>query len=206
MFLLSLFWPALFPFFFFSLSLSLSLLLILFFSSFLSFLYVFFGFLFFSLSLFVCLLCCCFMKGTTSKDSIIKFFFINPLFFSFLSCFLFEICFLLSLFFLIFSYVFFNINVVGFKTHKLKKHNFWVKRGVATKRLFLSTCVFKIVKSYRFFGGPFLDKYWVMFKQHYKNRYFGTFLKTKNGKKWPFSMVTNWAMLMVTNWAMLAPH
>ena len=29
---------------------------------------------------------------------------------------------------------------------------------------------------------PFLAKFWLMFKNHYKNRYFSTFSKAKNGK------------------------
>ena len=44
-----------------------------------------------------------------------------------------------------------------------------------------------------------------MFKKHYKNRYFSTFLKAKNEKKWPFLMVNNWATLMVNNWATFGP-
>ena len=86
------------------------------------------------LSFFLFLLCFCLMKRTTSNYSITKFFFINrfsffgvssPLF-SFRSlfpylCFFpdFKFCFLL------------NVNVFFWKC-KLKKHQFLVKRGVAT--------------------------------------------------------------------------
>ena len=38
-----------------------------------------------------------------------------------------------------------------FQNKELKKKTFLVKRGVATKRGFLSTCVLQNVKSYRFF-------------------------------------------------------
>ena len=108
-------------------------------------------------------------------------FFINPVyFFGFLSCFLFQIpfsylCFLpgIQLCFL------FNINVLGFKKHKLKNVNFWSKRGVAPKQFLLITCVLQNVKSYRFppFGQILVDV-----QKHYKNRYFSTFSKAKKRK------------------------
>ena len=122
-----------------------------------------FGSLFLSLSLFFFLLCFSFMKGTTSKNSIASFFFINIFsFFGFLSFFL-SSSFFLSLLFPHFKLCFlFNIKVFDFKTDNLKKkkQTFLVKRGVATKQFFLSTSVLQNVKSYGFlfalFWGQFL--------------------------------------------------
>ena len=37
------------------------------------------------------------------------------------------------------------------------------------------------MKSYRFL--PIFATFWLMFKKHYKNRYFSKFLKTKKTKK-----------------------
>ena len=51
------------------------------------------------------------------------------------------------------------------KKAQVRKHQFLVKRGVATKRFFLWTCVLQNVKSYRFLGGHFLGKFWLMFKK-----------------------------------------
>ena len=59
--------------------------------------------------------------------------------------------------------------VFGFKANNLQNTNVWSKGGVATKRFLLWACVLQNVKSYRFFGGPFLGKFGVMFKKHYKN-------------------------------------
>ena len=96
----------------------------------------------------------------------------------------------------------FNINVFGFKTNNLTKQTFLVKREVATKRFFFYEPVFfkisKVIVFLAIFGQNLVDV-----QKHYKNRYFSTFLKAKNCKKWPFLMVTNWATLMVTNWATL---
>ena len=95
MFLLSLFLAS--PFF--SFSFSVSLLFFSFFLPCLTFL-LSFGSLFLYLSLLFCLLCFCFMKGTTSKDSIAKLFSsILSLLFGFLPHFLIEIPFFLSLLF-----------------------------------------------------------------------------------------------------------
>ena len=81
-----------------------------------------FGSLFLSLSFFFFLLCFSFMKGTTSKNIIASFFFINIFsFFGFLSSFL-SSSFFLSLLFPHFKLCFlFNIKVFGFKTDNLKK-------------------------------------------------------------------------------------
>ena len=107
------------------------------------------------------------------------------LFFGFLSCFFFQIPFSYLSFFLILSYVFlFNINVFGFKKTKVEKQQFLVKRGVATKRRFFINLCFAKYEKLSFLGGcPFLGKFWVLFKKHYKKRYFSTFLKPKIAKK-----------------------
>ena len=69
-----------------------------------------------------------------------------------------------------------------FQKNKVEKHQFLVKRGVATKRFFFWTCVLENVKSYRFFC-PIFCQILVDVQKHYKNRYFSTFLKAKNWKK-----------------------
>ena len=153
--LLSLFWPSTCSI---SLSLSLSLVL-LFLSSFLSFFFLLsFGSLFFLFfSVFFAFL---HEKQQHQKISIAKLFFINPV--SFLvSCFVFSFRSLfLSL--CVFSGIqlcfLFNINVFGFKKTQVEKHQFLVKRGVATKRFFFITCVLQNVKSYRFCFCPFLGQ------------------------------------------------
>ena len=80
-----------------------------------------------------------------------------------------------------------------------------VKRGVATKRVFFYQPVFWKMSKVIVFFGHFFGNFWVMFKKHYKNRYFSTFLKAKKMKKWPFLMVNNWATCKVNNWATFGP-
>ena len=91
--------------------------------------------------------------------------------------------------------------VFDFQTNNLQKKTFLVKRGVATKRVFFYQPVFWKMSKVIVFLGHFFGKFWLMFKKHYKNRYFSTFLKANNWKKWQFLIVTNWATLIVTNWA-----
>ena len=165
----------------FSVSFSLSLSFLLFFLySFLSLFLLSFGSLFWSLSLFFFLLWFSFMKGTTSKYSIASFFFINIFsFFIFLPFFV-SSSFFLSLLFPDFKLCFlFNIKVFDFQTNNLKKTHFLVKRGVATKRFFFINLCFGKCQKLSFFW-PFFGNFWLMFKKHYKNRYFSTFLKAKN--------------------------
>ena len=141
LFLLSLFWPP--PFSVFSFSVSL-----LFFSFFLlvfvfCFLLVPCSSLFLSFSVFFA-----FVSWKEQHQKIqLQSFFINPVSFfpvlfslwnsvSYLIFPDFQLCFL------------FNINVVGFKKHKLKSINFWSKGGgVATKRFFNNLCFVTFVKS-----------------------------------------------------------
>ena len=129
LFPLSLFWPP--PF-----SLSLSLLFV-FLPSCLSCL-LSFASLFLSLCFLFFLLCFCFMRRTTPKYSISKFFFpcILSLFFGFLSCSLFQIPFSYLCFFLILSYVFGSTSMF-LVSKQTRKNQFLVKRGVATKRCLL---------------------------------------------------------------------
>ena len=127
-----------------------------------------FGSLFLSLSFLSFLLCFCFMKGTTSKYSMAIVFFINLFsLFGFLSCFFFQIPFSYLCYFLILSYVFVQHQCFWFQNKQLKKQKFLVKRGVATKRVFLWTCVLQNVKSYRFLG-HFLANFGWCSKKHYK--------------------------------------
>ena len=132
-----------------------------------------------SLSFLIFLHWFCFMKRKTSKYSIaILFPEIFSLSFGFLSCFSVSNPFFLSLLFPDFKLCFlFNINVFSFKKNNLKS----TKKTIATKRFFLWTCVLQNVKSYLFFC-PFFAKFWLMFKKHYKNRYFSKFLKAKKQK------------------------
>ena len=143
---------------------------------------------YFSLSFLSFLLCFCFMKRTTSKYSIAIF--CPEILSLFGVSFLFFVSnpFLLSLLFPDFKLCFlFNIKVFDFQTHNLKKKRiFWVKRGVATKRVFLSTCVLQNVKSYRFFCVHFFGNFWVMFKKHCKIGVSAHFKRPKIEKKGHF--------------------
>ena len=132
--------------------LCLSLFFSFFLSSFLSFLFAFFWFLVFvSFFLFLSSLLLFHernnIKILNCKFCLHQYF----LFFGFLSFFV-SSSFLLSLLFPDFKLCFlFNIKVFDFQTSNLKNKKQMVKRGVATKRFFLSTCVLENVKSYRFF-------------------------------------------------------
>ena len=88
----------------------------------------------------------------------------------------------------------FSTSMFLVKKNKVEKHQFLVKRGVATKRAFLWACVLENVKSYRFFC-PFFCQILVdvQKQKHYKNTYFSTFLKAKNWKKNAFWGVIIWA-------------
>ena len=52
----------------------------------------------------------------------------------------------------------FNMNVFGFKTNNFKKHNVFVKRGVATKRVFFINLCFSKCEKLSFFA-PFLPNF-----------------------------------------------
>ena len=146
------------------------------------------------------------MKGTTSKYSIASFFGLPSfLFFKFPVFFCFKFLFVILA--LSWFYVMFSVQHQGFwfENKELRKKHFLVKRGVATKRGFLWTCVLENVKSYRFFFGHFFGNSWLMFKKHCKNRYFSTFLKAKKWKKMTISKVNNWATCKVNNWATFGP-
>ena len=61
------------------------------------------------------------------------------------------------------------------------------KRGVAAKRFFFCFVDLCFAKRQKLsFFGPFFGKFWLMFKKHYKNRHFSTYLKAKNCKKGHF--------------------
>ena len=194
-FSLSLFWPPSF-----CVSLSLSLFFLLFFlSSFLSLFFAVFWFLVF-VSFFLFLSSLLFFHERNNIKKLNCKFFSSSIFSLFLvSClFFFQVPFSYLCYFLILSYVFCSTSRFWFQNRQLRKKKknriFWSKGGLQQNGFFfLSTSVLQNVKSYRFFRS-FFGKFWVMFKKHYKNRYFSTFLKAKKGKqKWPFLIVTNWA-------------
>ena len=81
-------------------------------------------------------------------------------------------------FFLIFSYVFCSTSMLLVSKTQVEKHQFLVKRGVATKRVFMNLCLAKCDKL-SFGGGHYFGKFWLFFKKHYNNMYFSTFLKAK---------------------------
>ena len=135
-----------------------------------------FGSLFGSLSLFFFLLWFSFMKGTTSKYSIASF--SSSVFTLFLvSClFLFQVPFSYLCSFLILSYVFCSTSrfLISKQTTYKKKKHFWSKRGLQQNVFFYQPVFWKMSKL-SFFFGPFFGNFWLMFKKHYKNRYFSTF-------------------------------
>ena len=161
-------WPPLFNFSFLSLSLSISLSLLFsfFFFSFLLFssLCFHYSFLFFVLFCFLVLVfsfrflyfCFCFMKKTTSKYSITKFFFMNYLG---VACRVFSLkSLVIFVFVLILSCVFVQHQCIWFQKTQVQKHQFLVKRGVATKRFLMNLCFAKCEKL-SFFGGHFLANF-----------------------------------------------
>ena len=175
----------------FSVSLSLSLCCSFLFTFLLVFLFCFLFVscfcLFLSLSFFIAFL---FHEKKTSKYSIaILFPEIFSLSFGFMSCFSVSNPFLLSLLFPDFKLCFlFNINVFSFKKNKLKS----TKKNQLQQNLFFYEPVFcKMWKVIVFFC-PFFAKFWLMFKKHYKNRYFSKFLKAKKQKN-AFWGVIIWA-------------
>ena len=124
-----------------SLFLSLSSSFLSFFLSCLVSILLYFASLFLSLCFFVSFLCFCFINRTTSNIKFWSFFFHHSfLFCGFLSGFVFQIPFAC----LCYSYckiVFFVQHQCSFFEKRQEKHQFLVKRGVATKRFFLITCV-----------------------------------------------------------------
>ena len=158
LFLLSLFWPP--PVFNFSFSLSVSLLFFSFFLA--SFLLSFFSFLlipcfslFLSFSFFFAFVSWQEQHQNIQLQLVFHQYFL--FIFGFLS-FFFRIpsysYLLFFFFFLILSYDFCSTSMFLVSKNQVEKHQFLVKRGVATKR-FLWTCVLQNVKSYRFCLGHF---------------------------------------------------
>ena len=189
LFLLSLFGLPLFQLLFLCLSLSLSLVLC-FLSSFLSFFFAFFWFLVFCLSFVFLSSLLLFHERNNMKRFNCKSYVIIPFsFFGFLSCFLFEIPFSYLCFFLVFSYVFCSTTSMFLvKKKKVEKHQLLVERGDATKVFFYNLCFLKSEKL--LFFGPFFRQILVDVPYHYRNRYFSTFSKAKQAKKWPFLKVS----------------
>ena len=147
--------------------------------------------LFLSLSFFIA-----FVSWKEKHENIqLQFVFLNYFLFLLVSClaFLFQIPFSYLCFFLILSYGFSSTSMflvskrTNWEAQKTKKNKLQ-QNGV-----YLWTCVLQNVKSYRFFFCPFFANFWLMFKKHYKNRYFSKFLKAKNWKKNAFWGVIIWA-------------
>ena len=161
MFLLSLFWLP--PFSVSrSLSLSLSLSLVPFFLPSCLF-FAFFWCLVFFLSLFFCLLRFCFMKGKISKDSIA--FLKSILSLLLVSCLVFSLKSLCLIFFiLIFSHAFRSTSMLLVSKTQVEKHQFLVKKGVATKGFFYNLC-FVYSEKLSVLGGNCLAKFWLMFNK-----------------------------------------
>ena len=65
---------------------------------------------------------------------------------------------------------------------KVEKHQFLVKRGVATKRVFVNNPCFAKCEKLSFFLPDFLAKFWLMVKQHYK-KVFQHIFKSKKKKQ-----------------------
>ena len=171
------------PLFCFSLSVSL-------FCYFLSFFLLVFAFCFLFVSCFCLFLCFAFFFAFVSwnkqhqQNSVATFFSCN--FFLFLvSCLVFSLksLFLIFVSFLVFSSVVCSTSIFWFHKTQVEKHQFWVKRGVATKRVFFINLCFEKCQKLSFFLGPFFGNFWLMFKKPYKNRYFNTFSKAKIWKK-----------------------
>ena len=67
--------------------------------------------------------------------------------------------------------------------NKEPKKTFFGQKGGCNKTVFFYQPVFcKMSKVIVFFGAVFFGNFWLLFKKHYKNRYFSTFLKAKNEK------------------------
>ena len=108
--------------------------------------------------------------------------------------FCFKSLFLIFAFFLILSYVFSSTSmflvskITNWEAQKNKKKQIATKRG-----FFMNLCFAKCEKLSFFFFCPVFANFWLMFKKHYKNRYFSKFLKAKNWKKNAFWGVIIWA-------------
>ena len=168
------------------------------------FVFAFFWFLVF-VSFFLFFFFCAFLSWKEQHQKIQLQAFSSSIFYFFLvSCLFFSSSFFLSLPFPDFKLCFlFSIKVLVSKQTTQKNRIVWSKGGLQQNGFFINLCFAKC-ETLCFFCAPFLGKFWVMFKKHYKNRYFSTSLKAKKMKKWPFLIVTNWATLIVTNWATFA--
>ena len=181
LFLLSLFWPPTFQFLLLSLSLG-----IFFISSSLSLCWVSFGFcLFLSLSFFFAFVSWREQHQNTQLQSFFS---------SILSLFGFPVLFSLSdpfflslFFFPDFKLCFYSTSMFwGFNTNieekQKKTHTSFWSEGSCNKTGYFYEPVFcKLCKVIFFFALSW--QFWLMFKKHYNNRYFNTFLKAKHWKK-----------------------
>ena len=70
-----------------------------------------------------------------------------------------------------------------FQKTKFRNTNFCSKGELQQNGFFMNLCFGKCEKLSFFIAHFFFfAKFWLMFKKHYKNRYFSTFLKTKKQK------------------------
>ena len=195
------------PLAFFGLPVFLFLCLCFLFSSFLSFVFLVFPFCFLLVPCFCLFLSffflLCFFHGIKILNC--KFCLHQYFLFFWFPVFFFSRSFFLSLLFPDFTLWFLlSIKVFDFQTNNLKKKkHFLVKKGVATKRVFFINLCFGKCQKLSFFL-PFFWQFLGDVQKNYKSRYFSTFWRAKNWKKWPFLIVTNWATLIVTNWATFA--
>ena len=106
--------------------------------------------------------------------------------------FCFKSLFLIFAFFLILSYVFSSTSMflVSKRTNWEARKN--KKNKLQQNGFFYEPVFCKMWKVIVFFS-PFFANFWLMFKKHYKNRYFSKFLKAKNWKKNAFWGVIIWA-------------
>ena len=122
---------------------------------------------------------------------------------SWVSCLVFSLksLFLIFVCFLILSYVFCSTSLF-FGCKLKKKHQFLVKRGVATKRFFMNLCFAKCEKL-SFFGGHFFANLWLLFKKHSKIGILAHFSKQNITKRRTFLEVISWSKLEVLVWSKL---
>ena len=170
----------------FNFSFSVSLLFFSFFLPCLS-CFAFFWFLLFLSFYLFCLLCLSFMKTNNIKRFNCKVFFHQScVFFWFPVLFTLSNPFFLSLLFPGIQLCFlFNINVSGFKKHKLKNTNFWSKGELQQNGFFFINLCFAKCEKLSFFL-PRFGRILVDVQKHYKNRYFSTFSKAKKEKNYHF--------------------
>ena len=92
-----------------------------------------------------------------------------------------------------------------FQKTKFKNTNFWSKGGLQHNGFFVSNCVLQnVMKSYRFFWGPFFWQFFGCFSQNtIKIGILAHFSKQNITKKMTFLNVFIWSKLSVIIWSKL---